>query len=101
MTTNGLNKLWRTFMKEILSEQLDMVSGGWSDRDGSGRQGPNNNGAGMSNSYSGDHGNSGDHGIQAFVSRGDFPYGSGAGAHGFFGSSGGYNPNARHSGDNH
>jgi hypothetical protein len=95
------------FMKEILSSQLDMVSGGWADRDGSGRQGPSNNGRGNTNSNSG---NAGDHGPQSFVSRGDFPYGSGSGANGFFGSSpnygggtspNGYNANARHSGDNH
>lgn len=97
-------------MKEILSSQLDMISGGWADVDGSGRRSATNGGSrsGESN-HGGNSGNTGNRGVQSFLSQ-NSPYGSGSGASGFWGGSnsfsgggvrGGYNANARRAGDNH
>ncbi len=68
-------------MKEILSSQLDAVSGGWQDRDGSGKRSSDNGGSGSS-SRGGNNG--GDRGLQSFLSK-NSPYGSGSGAGGFWG----------------
>ncbi len=53
-------------MKEILSSQLDAVSGGWQDRDGSGKRSSDNGGSGSS-SRGGNNG--GDRGLQSFLSK--------------------------------
>ncbi|MEG2566125.1 MAG: hypothetical protein RSA84_07950 [Acinetobacter sp.] len=66
-------------MKEILSGQLDAISGGWQDRDGSGKRSASNNGSGNSRG-----GSNGGRGVQSFASKYS-PYGSGAGARGFWG----------------
>ncbi|HEJ7043700.1 TPA: hypothetical protein SMF45_000510 [Serratia marcescens] len=71
-------------MKEILSSQLDAVSGGWQDLDGSGKRSSDNGGSGSS-SRGGNNG--GDRGLQSFLSK-NSPYGSGSGAGGFWGNGG-------------
>lgn len=85
-------------MKEILSNQYDDVSGGWADKDGSSRSS-----ADEGESRSGDGGN--DKGASFLLDRTvsvyySNPYGSGAGASGFWengnsekSGSGGYNGN--------
>ncbi|MTD05473.1 hypothetical protein GKN89_01860 [Serratia sp. YC16] len=69
-------------MKKILSSQLDAVSGGWQDRDGSGKRSSDNGGYGSTNSG---NNNGGDRGLQSFLSQ-NSPYGSGSGANGFWGN---------------
>ena len=69
-------------MKEILSSQFDAVSGGWQDRDGSGKRSSDNGGSGSS-ARGGNNG--GDRGLQSFLSK-NSPYGSGSGASGFWGN---------------
>lgn len=71
-------------MKQILTHQFDEVSGGWADQDGSGIKSASNGG-----SSSGGSGGSGgssllDRTIAAYYNS---PYGSGASASGFFGTS--------------
>jgi len=96
-------------MKEIISSQLDMVSGGWADVDGSGRRSATNGGSrsGESNlgGNSGNSGKTGNGSLQSFLLQYS-PYGSGSGASGFWGSGsgslssgGGYNSEARHVGN--
>ncbi|MGJ0193237.1 hypothetical protein ACR6A7_12940 [Pantoea sp. RRHST58] len=95
-------------MKNILSNQLDSISGGWADVDGSGHHSATNGGSRSGQSNTG--GNSGNHSLQSFLSQ-NFPYGSGSGASGFWGGTStgngygsnthGYNADARHAGDNH
>jgi len=86
-------------MKKILSSQYDAVSGGWADRDGSGKRSSDNGGSGTSNRG----GNSGgDRGLQSYLSQ-NMPYGSGSGASGIWGgnsmsSGNGYSGNGTGSG---
>lgn len=71
-------------MKEILSSQFDAVSGGWQNRDGSGKRSSDNGGSGSSGRG---ENNGGDRGPQSFLSK-NSPYGSGSGASGFWGNGG-------------
>ncbi|WP_172621946.1 hypothetical protein ACOTR2_00170 (plasmid) [Enterobacter asburiae] len=71
-------------MKEILSSQFDAVSGGWNDRDGSGKRSSDNPGSGGNRG-----GNSGsDRGFQTAAYKLSNE-GSGSGAYGF-GNAGSY-----------
>ncbi|WP_347114792.1 hypothetical protein AAHB66_00135 [Leclercia sp. S52] len=68
-------------MKKILSYQMDYVSGGWNDRDGSGKRSSSNGGFGAANT-----GHSGsDRSLQSFLSLYSIK-GSGSGASGIWGS---------------
>lgn len=70
-------------MKEIVSYQMDSISGGWNDRDGSGKRSSSNGGFGAANTG----GNSGSNrSVQSYLSINGV-YGSGAGASGIWGSS--------------
>lgn len=77
-------------MKEILSSQLDAISGGWQDRDGSGKRSASNNGSGNSRGGSKGRGGRGFQNAAYKLSN----EGSGSGAYGFGGggsfSGGGY-----------
>ncbi|MNE70932.1 hypothetical protein D3C80_1667630 [compost metagenome] len=84
-------------MKEILSSQYDVVSGGWQDRDGSGKQSSSNGGSGSSNNGGNDRGGPSllDRTVSSYHNS---PYGSGSGASGIWGNSsnntgGGYSGN--------
>ncbi|WP_435929963.1 hypothetical protein [Dryocola sp. BD613] len=67
-------------MKEILSSQYHRISGGWQDRDGSGKRSSSNGGSGAANSG----GNSGNRSGQSYLSK-NSPYGSGSAANGIWG----------------
>ncbi|MGR4050910.1 hypothetical protein [Kosakonia cowanii] len=75
-------------MKEILSYQFDAICGGWADKDGSGHHSAENGGS--RSGGNGGRGNGGpslmDRTVSAYHNS---PYGSGAGANGFFGGTNG------------
>lgn len=78
-------------MKEILSNQLDIISGGWADRDGSGHHSADNGGSrsGGNGGNSGNGNNKPSLTDRAVAAYHNSPYGSGSGANGFFGGTNG------------
>ena len=98
-------------MKEILSNQYDNVSGGWADKDGSGRRSAENGGSRSGGNSGNNRGGPSilDRTVSAYHNS---PYGSGSEAKGIWGAnsmgsgSGGYSgngtgPNRQLGGKNH
>lgn len=99
-------------MKEILSSQLDAISGGWQNQKGNGQCSANAACSGTSSSNR--SGNGGGNNTQSFLST-NSPYGSGSGASGYWGGSSTMSPgsngysgngtgpgaNQRRAGENH